>query len=151
MLESSRRFEGRTSCGCPLSWTVRITSWPFAFFASTDQLEPRYLGTDPEPRLGLSSGHIPYSLSVPFTEFLQTHSSPNTSATYTTYRTANEISQVLVEALGTKRLEQILRGERAIITSCGSGMTAGVLWLGLKLLGIGKVGLYDEVSLTFRT
>jgi thiosulfate/3-mercaptopyruvate sulfurtransferase len=57
----------------------------------------------------------------------------------------------LVEALGTKRLEQILRGERAIITSCGSGMTAGVLWLGLKLLGIGKVGLYDEVSLTFRT
>lgn len=25
-------------------------------------------------------------------------------------------------------------------------MTAGVLWLGLKLLGVEKVGLYDEVS-----
>jgi thiosulfate/3-mercaptopyruvate sulfurtransferase len=25
-------------------------------------------------------------------------------------------------------------------------MTAGVLWLGLKLLGVRKVGLYDEVS-----
>jgi hypothetical protein len=42
-----------------------------------------------------------------------------------------------------------LKGERTIITSCGSGMTAGVLWLGLKLLGVRKVGLYDEVSLAY--
>lgn len=28
-------------------------------------------------------------------------------------------------------------------------MTAGILWLGLKLLGVRKVGLYDEVSVTY--
>jgi len=104
----------------------------------------RYLGTDREPRPGLSSGHIPHSFSIPFTSFLQTHSSPNSSTEYTTYRAPLEIGQVLVDAVGAKQLEQILRGERTIITSCGSGMTAGVLWLGLKLLSVRNVGLYDE-------
>jgi len=104
----------------------------------------RYLGTEPEPRPGLPSGHIPHSISIPFTSFLQTHLSPNSSTKYTTYRHPTEIRQVLVDAIGLKQLEQIFKGERTIITSCGSGMTAGVLWLGLKLLGAGKVGLYDE-------
>ncbi|KIM84560.1 hypothetical protein PILCRDRAFT_818134 [Piloderma croceum F 1598] len=104
----------------------------------------RYLGTEPEPRPGLSSGHIPHSLSIPFTSFLQTHSFPHSSTKYTTYRTTAEIGQALVDAVGAIHLEQILKGERSIITSCGSGMTAGVLWLGLKLLGVRQVGLYDE-------
>lgn len=30
-------------------------------------------------------------------------------------------------------------------------MTAGVLWLGLKLLGVDKVGIYDEVSVSDAT
>lgn len=59
-----------------------------------------------------------------------------------------ELAESLVDAVGAKELELILKGERSIITSCGSGMTAGVLWLGLKLLGAKNVGLYDEVSLT---
>ena len=28
----------------------------------------------------------------------------------------------------------------------GSGMTAGVLWLGLSILGVKKLSLYDEVE-----
>ena len=59
-----------------------------------------------------------------------------------------KIVKSLVEVVGAKELELILKGERTVITSCGSGMTAGVLWLGLKLLGAKNVGLYDEVSLT---
>jgi thiosulfate/3-mercaptopyruvate sulfurtransferase len=118
-------------------------------FADTNLFDFRYLGTDPEPRPGLSSGHIPHSLNIPFTSFLQTHTSPNSSIKYTTYRTTHEIGQALVDAVGAKQLEQILKGERSIITSCGSGMTAGILWLGLKLLGVRKVGLYDEVNFIY--
>jgi thiosulfate/3-mercaptopyruvate sulfurtransferase len=104
----------------------------------------RYLGIDPEPRPGLSSGHIPHSFSLPFGIFLQTHSSPNSSIHYTTYLSPSEIHKALVDAIGAEQTESVIKGERPIITSCGSGMTAGVLWLGLKLLGIEKVRLYDE-------
>jgi thiosulfate/3-mercaptopyruvate sulfurtransferase len=108
----------------------------------------RYLGTDPEPRPGLSSGHIPHSFSLPFNVFLQTHSSPNSSTQFTTYLPLSEIHKAFVDAIGAEQAESVIKGERPIITSCGSGMTAGVLWLGLKLLGVDKVGLYDEVSIS---
>jgi len=87
----------------------------------------RYLGTDPEPRPGLSSGHIPHSFSLPFNVFLQTHSSPNSSTQFTTYLPLSEIHKALVDAIGTEQAELVIKGERPIITSCGSGMTAGVL------------------------
>lgn len=38
-------------------------------------------------------------------------------------------------------------GRRGVVASCGSGMTAGVIWLALKSIGVEKIGLYDEVSL----
>ena len=105
----------------------------------------RFLGTEPEPRPGLSSGHIPHSFSLPFTAFLQTHTLPNSSVQYTSFLPVTELRNVLFSHLGD-HAEAVIQGERAITTSCGSGMTAGVLWLGLKLLGAPKVALYDEVS-----
>lgn len=54
----------------------------------------------------------------------------------------------LEEALGTEYAKDVLAGKRGVVTTCGSGMTAGVLWLGLQLLGVKRVGLYDEVSFT---
>ncbi|KAK1229378.1 hypothetical protein PQX77_007555 [Marasmius sp. AFHP31] len=102
----------------------------------------RYLGTTPEPRPGLSSGHIPNSLSLPFNTFLETRQNPG--GTYTVFRSESEIQRALNETLGSQQAELVLNGQRSIVTSCGSGMTAGVLWLGLKLLGVNKVGLYDE-------
>lgn len=57
-----------------------------------------------------------------------------------------EIKKVLESAVGPEEMAKIIRGERTVTTSCGSGMTAGVLWLGLQLLGVPNVGLYDEVS-----
>ena len=54
---------------------------------------------------------------------------------------------MLEATVGPAEIKTILKGERPVITSCGSGMTAGVLWLGLQLLGAQKIGLYDEVKL----
>lgn len=66
---------------------------------------------------------------------------------YTTFLAPSEIQKALQAAVGPEEVEKIIIGERSVITSCGSGMTAGVLWLGLQLLGAQKVGLYDEVKL----
>ncbi|KAF9270457.1 Rhodanese-like protein [Marasmius fiardii PR-910] len=102
----------------------------------------RYLGTDPEPRPGLSSGHIPHSFMLPFNMFLQTNQGP--TATYTTFRSTTDIRKALHEAVGSSQAESIINGQRSAVTTCGSGMTAGILWLGLRLLGAPKTGLYDE-------
>lgn len=103
----------------------------------------RFLGTDPEPRPGLSSGHIPHSFSLPFTAFLQTSTTPNSSVQYTTFLPVAELRNALVSHVGD-HAEAVIQGKRPITTTCGSGMTAGVLWLGLKLLGAPNVALYDE-------
>jgi thiosulfate/3-mercaptopyruvate sulfurtransferase len=107
---------------------------------------PRYLGTDPEPRPGLSSGHVPNSFSLPFNAFLKTQTSPQLGTQYTTFLPPAEIYKALVDSVGAEEAEMIIKGHRPVITSCGSGMTAGVLWLGLKLLGAKDVAIYDEVS-----
>ncbi|KAI0048436.1 Rhodanese-like protein [Auriscalpium vulgare] len=105
----------------------------------------RYLGTTPEPRPGLPSGHIPGSFSLPFDTFLQTNNVPNSDKTYTTYLPPDELRKKLVDAVGPEHAQQVIDGKRAITTTCGSGMTAGVLWLGLKLIAWStKVALYDE-------
>ncbi|KAK0473206.1 Rhodanese-like domain-containing protein [Armillaria novae-zelandiae] len=103
----------------------------------------RFTGVDPEPRAGLESGHIPRSFSLPFNVFLQQQSTASNS-TYTTLRPVPEILQALVDAVGDEQAEAILKGDASVVTTCGSGMTAAVLWLGLKLLGAHKIGLYDE-------
>ncbi|KAG2045198.1 Rhodanese-like domain-containing protein [Suillus americanus] len=103
----------------------------------------RFLGTDPEPRPGLSSGHIPHSFSLPFTAFLQTRTIPNSSVQYTTFLSLPDLRNALVSHVGD-HAEAVIQGKRPIIASCGSGMTAGVLWLGLKLLSVPNVALYDE-------
>ncbi|KAF8168335.1 Rhodanese-like domain-containing protein [Crassisporium funariophilum] len=103
----------------------------------------RFTGTDPEPRPGLSSGHIPHSLSLPFNMFLQKHQTKE-GGEYTTFLPPSEIRQALSNAVGPAELEKIMDGKRSVVTSCGSGMSAAVLWLGLQLLGVQRIGLYDE-------
>lgn len=105
----------------------------------------RYTGTDPEPRPGLSSGHIPYSYSLTFNLFLQKHKTRD-GQEYSTFLPPADIKKALESAVGPEETTKIIRGERPVTASCGSGMTAGVLWLGLQLLGVRNVGLYDEVS-----
>ncbi|KAH9487154.1 putative 3-mercaptopyruvate sulfurtransferase [Psilocybe cubensis] len=103
----------------------------------------RFNGSDPEPRAGLSSGHIPHSFSLTFSLFLDKHTTKD-GKEYTTFLPPSEIRKALESAVGPAEAHKIIQGERSVVTSCGSGMTAGVLWLGLQLLGVKKVGLYDE-------
>lgn len=86
----------------------------------------RFRGEAPEPREGLRAGHIPGSRSVPFTNLLnadKTMKSP-------------EECRAEFEAAGVDL-------SKPIITTCGSGVTAGVLALALERLGHSKWSLYD--------
>ncbi|KAJ7932638.1 Rhodanese-like domain-containing protein [Mycena leptocephala] len=103
----------------------------------------RYLGTDPEPRPGLSSGHIPNSLSLPFNLFLQNNIAKDGSS-YTTFLSEQQLRTAVVDALGPEKANSVFNGDVSVIASCGSGMTAAVLWLGLQLLGVKQVSIYDE-------
>lgn len=86
----------------------------------------RFAGTAPEPREGLRSGHIPGSRNLPYTELLN---ADGTLRGDDELRTAFERSGVNIAA--------------PVITSCGSGITAAVLSLGLTLVGARKHALYD--------
>ncbi|GJE85936.1 thiosulfate sulfurtransferase [Phanerochaete sordida] len=108
----------------------------------------RWSGKDPEPRPGLSSGHIPHSVSLPFSAFLMkrtyTHAGDAAPGTYTELASPSALHSTLEEALGKETADEVRAGKRRVVTSCGSGMTAAVIWLGLKQMGVEKISLYDE-------
>lgn len=116
----------------------------------TNPVPARFLGTQPEPRPGLSSGHMPFSKSLPFTALLDTHTytpeGASEPATYTSLKSSEGLHQALEDAVGPTYAQKVLKGERGVVASCGSGMTAGVIWLALRLMGAERVALYDEVS-----
>ena len=90
----------------------------------------RWEGSDPEPRPGLPSGHMPGSINVPFPELLH----PDTK----TLKSKDELRE-LFTAKG-------LDPEKPIITSCGTGVTAAVIEAALKLSDFGRPDdrrLYD--------
>jgi thiosulfate/3-mercaptopyruvate sulfurtransferase len=105
----------------------------------------RFTGKDPEPRPGLSSGHMPHSLSLTFNRLLQQHTNPKTGKQYTTMLDPPELEKVFRQVLGDKNYEAVLAGKQSITNTCGSGMTAAVIWLALQTLGV-QSSIYDEVS-----
>ena len=86
----------------------------------------RFTGVVPEPRAGMRSGHIPGSISLPYTELLQADG---------TFRPAGEVRRRF-EAAGVD-------GSRPLVTSCGSGVTACILTLGLRIAGFPEGAVYD--------
>jgi thiosulfate/3-mercaptopyruvate sulfurtransferase len=86
----------------------------------------RFNGTEPEPRAGLRGGHIPGSLNLPFPQLFN----PDR-----TFRSAEELRRAFAGA-GVDLA-------RPIVTTCGSGVTAAVLALGLYLIGRTDVAVYD--------
>nr|WP_281376888.1 3-mercaptopyruvate sulfurtransferase [Acidocella aromatica] len=85
----------------------------------------RFAGTVPEPRAGMRSGHIPDSISLPFSELL--HEGKFLSPT----------------KLRKKFTDLGITDENKLIASCGSGVTACVLALGLRLAGLPEAAIYD--------
>ncbi len=85
----------------------------------------RFAGTAPEPRPGISSGHMPGSTSVPFTELVEDGR----------LKSPEKLRQIFA----AKQVDLL----QPITTSCGSGVTAAVVALGLEVAGAKDVTLYD--------
>ena len=88
--------------------------------------EGRFMGTAPEPRSGLRSGSIENSINVPYETLL------NEDFTFKSKRE-------LIDIFSNKGVVF----NNYIITTCGSGVTAAVLYLALDEIGCSKISLYD--------
>lgn len=86
----------------------------------------RFHARAPEPRPGIRGGHIPGSVSVPFTELLN-HDG--------TLRSPEQLQARFVAAGVT--------AGGPVVTSCGSGVSAALLALALEVAGLGPAAVYD--------
>lgn len=87
----------------------------------------RFRGEADEPRAGLRKGHIPGSRNLPFNELLDPDAKTMLPA---------DALRARFEAAG-------IDFSKPVVTTCGSGITAAALALGLHLLGHADVALYD--------
>jgi len=86
----------------------------------------RFTAEVPEPRPGMRGGHIPGSRNLPFTELL-----------------ATDQTMLKPADLRARFAAAGVDGTRPVVTSCGSGLTAAVLSLGLAVAGLPAGALYD--------
>jgi len=86
----------------------------------------RFRGDAPEPREGLRAGHIPGSFNVHYAALLNADGTMKRG-----------------DALRAAFTDASVDLKKRIITTCGSGVTAAILSLGLEILGHRDVALYD--------
>lgn len=86
----------------------------------------RFAGTEPEPRPGIRSGHIPGARNLPYPELVNPDG---------TLRPPEQLANRF-QAAG-------IDIDRPVVTSCGSGVTACALVLGLHVLGKTNYAVYD--------
>ena len=85
----------------------------------------RFAGTEPEPRAGLRSGHMPGARSVPSTEIIENGRLASPEKIAAAFKKAG------------------IDTDKAIITTCGSGVTAVILAMGLDAIGKKLPRIYD--------
>ena len=87
----------------------------------------RFAGTDPEPRAGVRSGHIPGSRNLHYP------------------RLSNDQDGTFhgPEALAEVYRSVAVTPDRPTVCSCGSGVTACIVALGLHMIGNHNVAVYD--------
>src|SRR6478752_2671534 len=76
----------------------------------------RFAGTEPEPRPGLRSGHMPGALSVPSTEIVENGRLASPDRIVAAFRKAG------------------VDIDKPVITTCGSGVTAVIIAMGLDTI-----------------
>ena len=86
----------------------------------------RFFARVPEPRAGMRGGHIPGSRNLPYAQLL-----------------ANGETMLAPELLRRRFAAAGVDAGSAVVTSCGSGLTAAVLTLGLEVAGLPSGALYD--------
>ena len=86
--------------------------------------EQRFLGTSPEPRAGLRSGHIPSAKNLPYQQLLTQ-------------------GQLLAKEVLQRKFKSVATNEQELVFSCGSGITACILALGAQVAGYEKLSVYD--------
>jgi len=87
---------------------------------------PRFFAKEPEPRPGVRGGHIPGARNVHYATLLETDG---------TLKSPHDI-RAAFERAGVDL-------SQPVVTSCGSGITAAILSLGLALIGHNDNALYD--------
>lgn len=86
----------------------------------------RFAGTEPEPRAGLRSGHIPGSKNLPFDTLFNEDG---------TYKSLDAIKAAF-DASGVDFA-------KPVVGTCGSGVTSAVLAFAATLIGHPKMAIYD--------
>ncbi len=85
----------------------------------------RFKGEVPEPRPNLKSGHIPGSLNLPSSKLVKDG-----------VLVGPDVVQQELDAAG-------LDLSKPVITTCGSGVSAAILWIALESVGKRPQALYD--------
>jgi thiosulfate/3-mercaptopyruvate sulfurtransferase len=84
----------------------------------------RFYATVPEPRVDVKGGHIPNSVSMPYSEIVENG-----------MLKSEENLKIIFNTINPKKKE--------FIFSCGTGITASVLALGAEISGIRNYAVYD--------
>ena len=87
----------------------------------------RFEGIEPEPRVGLRSGHVPGSANLPFLQLIEAETK--------TWKTSSAIRERFIAA-GVDI-------SKPLTTTCGSGVSACAVAFGAYLIGKTDVALYD--------
>lgn len=86
----------------------------------------RFTGAQKEIRPGVRSGHIPGSANLPYNELL------SADGTF-----------LPADALRARFAQAGVTGARPVVTTCGSGVTACILTMGMQLAGLPPAAVYD--------
>ncbi|MEQ1888269.1 MAG: 3-mercaptopyruvate sulfurtransferase [Alphaproteobacteria bacterium] len=86
----------------------------------------RFRGAEPEPRPGVRPGHIPGAINLPYARLI---------APDGTMLPVNDLRRIVDEAG--------IDMTKPVVNSCGSGVTAAIVFLALHRLGHKSVALYD--------
>lgn len=85
----------------------------------------RFSGASPDLRPGVKPGHMPGALNLPASGVVEAGR----------LAPADKLARLFGDAG--------VAIDKPIVTSCGSGITASILWLALETLGAKHLGLYD--------
>jgi thiosulfate/3-mercaptopyruvate sulfurtransferase len=94
---------------------------------------PRFTGEAPEPRPGLSSGHMPRAKNVPFKDLFDME----TGKLHTNEQLTETFKRAGVD------VESLKKAGTNVVLSCGSGVSASVPYFALERLGAEHLSIYD--------